>query len=154
MRFALTLLLAAAAFLPISAADPKTEVFFSAAKTKEMAREAKSKMTKEAGMGTSRAMDSMFMVHREKTSQAEVHITGADYIICNDGEGAIIVGGKMVDPQTVRPGELRADVLEGGKSYPMKAGDTLYVPKNVPHRFVVEPGKFIVYTVVKIAQVD
>ena len=51
-------------------------------------------------------------------------------------------------------GEEAADVLEGGTPYPMKAGDTLYVPKNVPHRFVVNPGKYIVYTVVKIAQVD
>ena len=147
-------LAAVAALLPLYAADPKTAVFWSAAKTKEMAREAKSKMTAEAGMGTSRQMDSMFMVHREKTSQAEAHVTGADYIICNEGEGIILVGGKMVDPQTIRPGELRADVLEGGTPYPMKAGDTLYVPKNVPHRFVVDPGKHIVYTVVKIAQVD
>lgn len=148
------LLATAAALLPLRGADPKTPVYWSAAKTKEMAREAKAKMTAETGMGTSRQMDSMFMVHREKTSQAEAHITGADYIICNEGEGVILVGGKMVNPETIRPGELRADVLEGGTPYPMKAGDTLYVPKNVPHRFVVDKGKHIVYTVVKIAQVD
>ena len=149
-----SVLLALLATALLHAADPKTPVYWSAAKTKEMAREAKSKMTAEAGMGTSRQMDSMFMVHREKTSQAEAHITGADYIICNEGEGVILVGGKMVNPETIRPGELRADVLEGGTPYPMKAGDTLYVPKNVPHRFVVDKGKHIVYTVVKIAQVD
>ena len=148
------MLAAALLLLPLYGADPKTPVFWSAAKTKEMAREAKSKLSAETGMGTSRQMDSMFMVHREKTSQAESHVTGADYIICNEGEGAIQVGGKMVNPQTIRPGELRADVLEGSTSYAMKAGDTLYVPKNVPHRFVVEKGKHIVYTVVKIAQVD
>lgn len=140
--------------LPLHGADPKTPVYWSAAKTKDMAREAKSKLSPETGMGTSRQMDSMFMVHREKTSQAETHISGADYIICNEGEGVILVGGKMVNPETIRPGELRADVLEGATSYPMKAGDTLYVPKNVAHRFVVEKGKHIVYTVVKIAQVD
>jgi hypothetical protein len=138
----------------LQAADPKTAVFWSAAKTKDMAREAKSKMSAETGMGVSRAMDSMFMVHREKTSQAELHVDGADYIICNDGEGIIEVGGKMQNPQTLRAGELRADVLEGSTPYPMKAGDTLYVPKNVAHRFVVAKGKYIVYTVVKIAQVD
>jgi mannose-6-phosphate isomerase-like protein (cupin superfamily) len=136
------------------AADPKTAVFWSAAKTKDMAREAKGKMSAESGMGVSRAMDSLFMVHREKTSQAELHVDGADYIVCNEGEGVIEVGGKMVNPQTLRAGELRADVLEGATSYPMKAGDTLYVPKNVPHRFVVNKGKYIVYTVVKLAQVD
>jgi quercetin dioxygenase-like cupin family protein len=136
------------------AADPKTAVFWSAAKTREMAKEAKSKMSAESGMGVSRAMDSLFMVHREKTSQAELHVDGADYIVCNEGEGVIEVGGKMQNPQTLRPGELRADVLEGATSYPMKAGDTLYVPKNVAHRFVVEKGKYIVYTVVKLAQVD
>jgi quercetin dioxygenase-like cupin family protein len=150
----LVVLAAAMVMIPLYGADPKTAVYWSAAKTKDMAREAKSKLSPETGMGTSRQMDSMFLVHREKTSQAELHVDGADYIICNEGEGVIEVGGKMQNPQTIRAGELRADVLDGATSYPMKAGDTLYVPKNTPHRFVVDKGQHIVYTVVKIAQVD
>lgn len=148
------LLLATAALALLPAADPKTPVFWSAAKTKEMAREAKSKLSTDTGMGTSRQMDSLFMVHREKTSQAEVHIDSADYIICNDGEGVILVGGKVINGQTARAGEIRGDSIEGGTPHPMKTGDALYVPKNIPHQFRVDPGKYIVYTVVKIAQVE
>jgi mannose-6-phosphate isomerase-like protein (cupin superfamily) len=138
----------------LHAADPVTPVHWSAAKTKELAQQAKSRLNKETGMGVSNLMDSAFMVHREKTSQAEVHAAQADFLIINDGAGAILVGGKIINGQTTRPGETRGDSIEGGTSYPVKAGDTLYVPKAMPHQFRVTPGQFIVYTVVKIIPVE
>ena len=136
----IALLISMAALFSLRAADPTTPVYWSAAKSKELAQEAKSKLSKETGMATSRLMDSAFMVHREKTSQAEAHAAQADFLIING--------------KADRPGEIRGDSIEGGTPYPVKAGDTLYVPKTMPHQFQVTPGQYIVYTVVKITPVE
>lgn len=156
MRSTLPVALAAslAALVSLHAADPTTPVHWSAAKTKELAQQAKARFNKDTGMGVSNLMDSAFMVHREKTSQAEAHASQADFLIINEGAGTILVGGKMINGQTTRPGETRGDSIEGGTAYPVKAGDTLYVPKAMPHQFQVTPGQFIVYTVVKITPVE
>ncbi len=154
IRVPLALTASMAAFISLRAADPTTPVYWSAAKTKELAAQAKSRFNKDTGMGVSNLMDSAFMVHREKTSQAEAHASQADFLIINDGAGAILIGGKIINGQTTRPGETRGDSIEGGTSYPVKAGDTLYVPKAVPHQFQVTPGKYIVYTVVKVTPVE
>jgi mannose-6-phosphate isomerase-like protein (cupin superfamily) len=142
------------ALVSVHAADPTAPIHWSAAKTKELAKQAKAAFNKDTGMGVSRMMDSAFMVHREKTSQAEAHAKEADYLIVNDGAGTILVGGRIVNGQTTRAGEIRGDSIEGGTPYPVKAGDTLYVPKAMPHQFQVTPGQYIVYTVVKITPVE
>jgi mannose-6-phosphate isomerase-like protein (cupin superfamily) len=153
-----TLLLALAvslgALLSLHAADPTSPLHWTAAKTKELAREAKSRLSKEKGMGVSRMMDSAFLVHREKTSQAEAHAKQADFLIINDGAGSILVGGRIVNGQTTQPGEIRGESIEGGARYPVKAGDTLYVPKDAPHQFEVAPGQYLVYTVVKVTPAE
>lgn len=150
----LVLAMSMSALLSLYAADPTTAIHWSAAKTKELAREAKAQFNKETGMGVSRMMDSAFLVHREKTSQAEAHTGQADFLIINDGAGTILMGGKIVNGQTMRAGEIRGDSIEGGTPYPVKAGDTLYVPKTMPHQFQVTPGQYMVYTVVKITPVE
>jgi mannose-6-phosphate isomerase-like protein (cupin superfamily) len=152
--FFFALSISMAALFSLRAADPTTPIYWSAAKNKELAQEAKSRLSKETGMATSRLMDSAFMVHREKTSQAEAHAGQADFLIVNDGAGTILIGGKIINGKLDRPGEIRGDSIEGGTPYPVKAGDTLYVPKTMPHQFQVAPGQYIVYTVVKITPVE
>ena len=36
---------------------------------------------------------------------------------------------------------MRGKSIEGGTKYPIAAGDTLYIPANVVHQFIVEPGE-------------
>ena len=55
-----------------------------------------------------------------------------------------------VGGQTTTPDEIRGESIEGGTLYPVKAGDTLYIPANMPHQFFVEKGKHWVITLVKI----
>jgi mannose-6-phosphate isomerase-like protein (cupin superfamily) len=50
-----------------------------------------------------------------------------------------------------RLGEIRGVSIEGGKNYPIAAGDSIYIPVNVPHQFLVEPGQHFTVTIVKIA---
>ena len=150
MRISLTLLLTAAALIPIQAADPTTAVFWSAAKTEELGKQAASRVNPERGLGVSRLMDSAFLLYREGNSQAEIHTEFGDFIIFHEGEGIMIVGGKMVNGASTGPGEMRGDSIEGGTTYPVKAGDTIYVPKGVPHQFRVEQGKHFTATIVKV----
>jgi mannose-6-phosphate isomerase-like protein (cupin superfamily) len=144
------LLLAVAALVPLRAADPTAPVYWSAAQTKDLDRVAASRLNKQAGLGTSRLMDSAFILYREGNSQAEIHTEQADFIFFREGEGAVIVGGKMVNGHATGAGETRGDSIDGGTKYPVKAGDSIFVPKGAPHQFWLESGQHFTATIVKI----
>jgi mannose-6-phosphate isomerase-like protein (cupin superfamily) len=143
-------LLAAAALVSLHAADPTAPIHWTAAQTKELDQSAKSKLNKEAGLGTSRLMDSAFILYREGNSQAEIHTEQADFIFFREGEGAMLMGGKVVNGKPTGAGEIRGDAIEGGTRYPVKAGDSIYVPKGTPHQFRLESGQHFTATIVKI----
>ena len=147
-------LLPVAAIVPMHAADPTTAVFWSAAETAKLGKEAASRLNPERGLGVSRLMDSAFILYREGNSQAEIHTEFGDFIIFHEGEGIMIVGGTIVNGASTGPGEIRGDSIEGGTTYPVKAGDTIYVPKGAPHQFRVEPGKHFTATIVKVTPTE
>ena len=136
---------------PAHAADPTTAVYWSAEKTQEIMRDIATRVNTETGQSPQRFGDSMFIMHREKTSGAEAHVDSADFIIINGGTGTILIGGTIRNGRVERPGELRGEAIEGGTPYPVKTGDTLFVPVAVPHQFQVQNGGHLVYTVVKVA---
>lgn len=148
MRSALLLIAAGAGLL--FAADPTEPVFWSAAKTKDLDKQAASRLNKEAGLGTSRLMDSAFILYREGNSMAEIHTKLADMIVARDGECTMIVGGKIVDGKPSGQDEIRGASIDGGTKFPMSAGDTLYVPANTVHQFVIAPGKHFTATIIKV----
>src|SRR5688572_26565839 len=121
MALTVSLVIVLAALIPLHAADPPAAIHWSAAKTRELIREAASKVNKETGMSPQRFMDSAFMMYREKSSGAEAHTGSADFIIVNDGAGTIVVGGTIVNGKLDRPGEIRGDAIEGGTPYPVRA---------------------------------
>lgn len=145
--------LAIATLVPLvslRSADPATPVYWSAAQTRELDKTAASRLNKAAGLGTSRLMDSAFILYREGNSQAEIHTEQADFIFFREGEGAVIVGGKIVNGRPSGPGEIRGESIEGGMRYPVKAGDSIFVPKGAPHQFWLEPGQHFTATIVKV----
>lgn len=148
MRLALLLITVGAAVL--IAADPTEPVYWSAAKTKELDKQAASRLNKQSGLGSARLMDSAFILYREGNSMAEIHTKLADMIVARDGECTMIVGGKIVDGKPSGQDEIRGSAIEGGTKFPMSAGDTLYVPANTVHQFVIEPGKHFTATIVKV----
>jgi mannose-6-phosphate isomerase-like protein (cupin superfamily) len=80
-------------------------------------------------------------VHREANSPAgEVHQRYADFAVVRSGEGAILAGGTLSGARQSAPNELRG-TIEGGTLHRLRAGDAYYVPANVPHMMVVDPGK-------------
>ena len=142
-------LFAVAALVSLHAADPTAPIHWNAAKTKELDLSAKGKLNKDAGLGTSRLMDSAFILYREGNSQAEIHTEQADFIFFREGEGAMLIGGKVINGKSTGPGEIRGDSIEGGTNYPVKAGDSIYVPKGSPHQFRLGAGQHFTATIVK-----
>lgn len=135
--------------LPIRAADPKMPVFWSASQLNETEKTLPPKVNPERHLATERLMDSAFILYRVGPSEGEVHQSQGDMIIVRSGEGAVLVGGKLADARSGGPGELRGRI-EGGTTYPMKTGDTLYVPANMPHRFLVDSGRHFSAYIIKI----
>jgi mannose-6-phosphate isomerase-like protein (cupin superfamily) len=146
----ITLLLVVGALVPLRAADPTSPVYWSADQTRELDKTAASRLNKAAGLGTSRLMDSAFILYREGNSQAEIHTEQADFIFFREGEGVVIVGGKIVNGKPSGAGEIRGDSIDGGTKYPVKAGDSIFVPKGMPHQFWLESGQHFTATIVKI----
>jgi mannose-6-phosphate isomerase-like protein (cupin superfamily) len=90
------------------------------------------------------------LAYREATGSAELHEHEADVLVVEDGGGSIIIGGKLVDQHTEKPGEIRAKSIAGGQKYDFGPGAVVHVPAGVPHQVILEKGKTVSYFVVKV----
>ena len=137
------------ALAPLHAADPAKPVVWRAAEMKKLEQKIAGNIDPARHLGLERLMDSATLIYRDGPSEAEVHQKLADFIVVRQGAGAVIVGGTMIDGKPSAPDELRGR-MEGGTKYTFAAGDTLYIPANTVHQFVVDPGKNFVMTIVKV----
>jgi mannose-6-phosphate isomerase-like protein (cupin superfamily) len=133
-----------------AAGDPVTPVFWSAKQMADLGAEAGTRVSPDTHMAGVRLVSSASMIYRAGDSGSEIHEKLADFISVLEGEGAILVGGKMIGGKPGAADEIRGDSIEGGTRYPVKTGDTIYIPANMPHQFFVEKGKHWVITIVKI----
>ncbi len=145
-----SLVLIAQAPQAVPAGDPKTPVFWSAKQLKDLATGASQRVSTETNMAAERLLPSATMIYRTGNSGAEVHEKLADFISVREGEGVVLIGGKIINGKPSAPDEIRGDSIEGGTRYPIAAGDTIYIPANMPHQFFVEQGKHWVITIAKI----
>jgi mannose-6-phosphate isomerase-like protein (cupin superfamily) len=143
-------LLVITCLVPLWAADPTQPLFWSASQQKDFDKNAESKLNTDRHLGTERLLDSAFVAYRNGNGEAEIHEKQADLLLIRSGKGAVLVGGKIVDGKTSGPDEVRGKSIEGGTRYPIAAGDTLYIPANTVHQFLVEPGQSFTAMVVKI----
>ena len=136
---------------PRPAADA-APVFWSAAQMKAMDETLAARVDPSPGvnMAGARLLSTANAIYRTGPSQAESHEKQADFIVVRGGEGTIIVGGRMLGGKLSRPDEIRGDSIEGGTPHRVAAGDSLYIPVNAPHQFVVEKGKHLALTIIKI----
>jgi quercetin dioxygenase-like cupin family protein len=86
---------------------------------------------------------------RNKSGQVEQHAAWEDHIFVLDGEATFVLGGTIENGKTTGLGEMRGDTSKGGKSFPIHAGDYIYIPINTPHQMLIAAGKSIHYAVVK-----
>lgn len=88
---------------------------------------------------------------REKTGSSELHEHEADVFVVERGEASFITGGKMVNPHTTAPGEIRGTSIEGGERRTLSPGDVVHVPAGIPHQVILDKGTPFVYFVVKVS---
>jgi len=144
------LLLLLGCWVALEAADPAKPMFWSAGQTKDAVKKLPGKVNPERHLATERFIDSAFIAYRDGNGEAELHEKQADLLLFQEGEGVVVVGGKMINGRSTGPDEQRGTAIEGGTRYPVAAGDTLYIPPNTVHQFVIEPGKHFTATVVKV----
>ena len=91
---------------------------------------------------------------RDAPGVPEVHERDTDIIYVLDGRATIVTGGRVVDPKTTAPNEIRGKAIEGGDTRELTKGDFLIVPNGVPHWFSKVDTPFLYYVVKTTAAAD
>jgi mannose-6-phosphate isomerase-like protein (cupin superfamily) len=99
-----------------------------------------------AGMQTRVAI---FHDRNRENDNNEVHDGSDDVYYVLDGTATLLLGGTLVDPKEVSPGEWRAKTATGGQRYTIKKGDLVFVPRGTPHQRTVT-GKGFSMILIKI----
>jgi uncharacterized protein (TIGR01244 family) len=68
------------------------------------------------------------------TGEAEVHDKADDVFHVLAGEATFLVGGRLLEPREISPGEWRGKSIEAGENVVVGAGAMLVVPRGTPHR--------------------
>ena len=142
-----------ALLVPMTAADPPGFVQWRSSELKAYAKKLAQKINEQKlaldQLGTF-GKHAIVVVHREGNGEAEVHENLADLFVVQDGQGTLVVGGKVVSPKQTQPGEIRGPSIQGGETKPLAPGDMVYIPTNLPHQVQVPAGKQITYVIVKL----
>jgi mannose-6-phosphate isomerase-like protein (cupin superfamily) len=93
----------------------------------------------------------LLLARRGETGSSEVHEHEADLFVVESGEANIITGGKVTEPKTTKPGEIRGASIEGGEKHALHTGDIIHIPAGVPHQLLIEKGKPFAYFILKVA---
>lgn len=96
------------------------------------------------------ADEAVLLVHREADGQAEWHETQVDVVFVQSGSATLVVGGTLINGETVAPHEKRNGTIEGGFRQKVAAGDMIRIPPKTPHQFLLDGSKELSYVVVKV----
>jgi len=94
--------------------------------------------------------DAFLLVHREADGQVEWHETQADVFFVQSGAATLVVGGTMINGETVAPHEKRNGTIQGGTRQKLSAGDVVRIPARVPHQVVLDGAHEFTYFVIKV----
>jgi mannose-6-phosphate isomerase-like protein (cupin superfamily) len=72
----------------------------------------------------------------------EVHDGSDDIYYVLEGTATLLLGGSLVEPNEVSPGEWRAKTSAGGQKYEIRKGDLIVVPRGTPHQRTVTGKAF------------
>lgn len=93
---------------------------------------------------------SAYLVLRGKTSRAEIHETESDIQISVRGQATSIVGGEMLEPESLPRKQIRGSSIEGGVHRELSPGDLMHIPPGVPHQLLIDPATPYMYLLIKI----
>jgi mannose-6-phosphate isomerase-like protein (cupin superfamily) len=92
---------------------------------------------KTAELIDSGGMQLRVAVQHEKNktgSAAELHDASDDVYYVLDGTATLVLGGRLEDPKETDPGEWRSPRIIDGKTFEIKKGDLVIVPRGTPHQ--------------------
>jgi len=72
----------------------------------------------------------------------EVHDGSDDIYYVLEGEATLMLGGTLIDPQEISPGEWRAKTASGGEAVKIRKGDLVVVPRGTRHQRTVTGNGF------------
>jgi mannose-6-phosphate isomerase-like protein (cupin superfamily) len=65
---------------------------------------------------------------------AELHDASDDVYYVLEGSATLVLGGKLEDAKETEPGEWRGPRIIEGKTFEIKKGDLVIVPRGTPHQ--------------------
>jgi mannose-6-phosphate isomerase-like protein (cupin superfamily) len=90
------------------------------------------------------------LVHRAGDGQVEWHETQVDVFFVESGTATLLLGGRLVNGETVGPHEKRNGSIIGGVGRKISAGDIVRIPPRVPHQVLLDGTAEFNYFVIKI----
>ncbi len=94
--------------------------------------------------------EAFLLVHREADGQVEWHETQVDVFFVQSGSATLVVGGTLINGETVAPHEKRSGTIQGGTRQKLSAGDVVRIPARVPHQLVLDGAHEFNYFVIKV----
>jgi len=93
---------------------------------------------------------SVYLVLRGVTGSAELHETESDVQISMRGKATSIVGGDLVDPESLPRKQQRGKSINGGQRQQLSPGDIMHITPGVPHQLLIDPEDPYMYILIKI----
>ncbi len=95
-------------------------------------------------LGTFRS-ESCGLWRRSESGQAELHTVKTDLLIIEQGQATIRFGGRLQDPRTTAPNELRGPGIDNGETREVGPGSIIRIPAGTPHQFLLKKGQTVTY---------
>jgi uncharacterized RmlC-like cupin family protein len=87
---------------------------------------------------------------KKNKAAAEVHDASDDVFYVLEGSAELTLGGQLENPKEATPGEWKSDTIIGGKTYTIKKGDLIVIPRGTPHQRINTKNKTFSLLLIKI----
>ena len=92
------------------------------------------------------------LTFRSQSGVAELHRDFADLFYILEGRATLVTGSGIVGAETIAPGEVRGESVQGGKAQLLLSGEIFHIPAGLPHQMVLADGETVAYFVLKIQE--
>lgn len=93
---------------------------------------------------------SVYLVLRGKSGSAEIHDTESDIQISVRGKATSVIGGELVDAESLPRKQQRGSSIEGGNHRELSPGDIMHIPLGAAHQLLIDPAAPYMYLLIKI----
>lgn len=94
--------------------------------------------------------DVQMLTHRSTDGIAEWHGTEADIFFIQSGSATLIVGGELLNSETIALNEKRGGTIQGGERLILQAGDVVRIAPQTPHQMILEGSSGLTYFAIKV----